>query len=80
MKTFKQFSTESNFNQAKEVVDREKNLKSSWLKPGHQAKNYSYGGNRAPDRNDSTKEVPSQVRHTQDLKAAQERSRQRQGK
>lgn len=80
MKTFKQFSTESNFNQAKEVVDREKNLKSSWLKPGHQAKNYSYGGNRAPDRNDPTKEVPSQVRHTQDLKAAQERSRQRQGK
>ena len=80
MKTFKQFSSESNFNQAKEVVDREKNLKSSWLKPGHQAKNYSYGGNRAPDRNDPTKEVPSQVRHTQDLKAAQERSRQRQGK
>lgn len=80
MKTFKQFSTESNFNQAKEVVDREKNLKSSWLKPGHQAKNYSYGGNRAPDRNDPTKEVPSQVRHTQDLKAAQDRSRQRQGK
>ena len=65
MKTFKQFSTESNFNQAKEVVDREKNLKSSRLKPGHQAKNYSYGGNRAPDRNDPTKEVPSQVRHTE---------------
>lgn len=78
MKTFKQF-IEQNINIAKEVVDREKNLKSSWLKPGHQAKNYSYGGNRAPDRNDPTKEVPSQVRHTQDLKAAQKRSQQRQG-
>lgn len=80
MKSLKQFCIEADINQAKEVVDREKNLKSSWLKPGHQAKNYSYSGNRAPDRNDPTKEVPSQVRHTQDLKAAQERSRQRQGK
>lgn len=78
MKTFKQF-IEQNINIAKEVVDREKNLKSSWLKPGHQAKRFSYGGNRAPDRNDPTKEVPSQVRHTQDLKAAQKRSQQRQG-
>tara|TARA_B100000035_G_C20516858_1_gene343635 strand:- start:63 stop:305 length:243 start_codon:yes stop_codon:yes gene_type:complete len=78
MKTFKQFSTESNFNQAKEVVDREKNLKSSWLKPGHQAKNYSYGGNRAPDRNNPGKEVPQEVRRSQDLRAAQVRSQQRQ--
>lgn len=80
MKSFHQFCIEAQFNLAKEVVDREKNLHSSWLKPGHQAPGYDYAGKRAPDRNNPTKEVPSQVRHTQDLKAAQERSRQRQGK
>ena len=79
MKTFNQFYIEANFNQAKEVADREKNVKSSWLKPGHQAPGYSYGGGRAPDRNNPGKEVPGQVRHAQDLKAAQVRSRQRQG-
>tara|TARA_B100002019_G_scaffold182074_1_gene157159 strand:+ start:1231 stop:1473 length:243 start_codon:yes stop_codon:yes gene_type:complete len=80
MKTFKQFSAESNFNQAKEVADNEKNFAHSFNKPGHRAHNYSYAGKRAPDKNDPTKEVPREVRHTQDLKAAQERSRQRQVK
>ena len=80
MKTFKQFSAESNFNQAKEVADREKNLKSSWLKPGHQASGYSYGGNRAPDRNDPSKEVDRFTRDGQDARAAIIRSQQRQKK
>ena len=79
MKTFQQFCIEADFNLAKEVTDREKNLHSSWLKPGHQAKNFKYGTGRAPDRNNPGKEVPGQVRHAQDLKAAQVRSRQRQG-
>jgi hypothetical protein len=78
MKSFEQFCAEADFNPAKEVADREKNLHSSWLKPGHQAKNFKYGGGRAPDRNNPSKEVPSEVRHVQDLKAAQVRSRQRQ--
>ena len=80
MKTFKQFYIEANFNQAKEVVDREKNLKMSWGNPGYRAPGYSYGGNTAPCKDDPTKDCPSQVRHAQDLKAAQVRSRQRQGK
>ena len=79
MKTFKQF-IEQNINIAKEVADNEKNFVHSFNRPGHRAHNYSYAGKRAPDRNDPTKEVPREVRHTQDLKAAQERSRQRQSK
>ncbi len=80
MKSFKQFCIEADFNLAKEVTDREKNLKSSWLKPGHQAPGYSYAGNTAPCRDNPTKDCPSQVRHIQDLKAAQVRSQQRQVK
>lgn len=78
MKTFRQFSTEA-INLAKEVTDREKNLVHSFKRPGHQAPGYSYAGKRAPDRNNPGKEVPSEVRHVQDLKAAQVRSQQRQG-
>ena len=80
MKSFKQFCIEADINQAKEVADNEKNFLHSFNRPGHRAHNYSYAGKRAPDRNDPTKEVPREVRHTQDLKAAQERSRQRQVK
>ena len=80
MKTFKQFTSEQNINIGKEVTNAELNLKSSWLKPGHQAPGYSYAGKRAPDRNNPGKEVPQEVRRAQDLRAAQERSRQRQGK
>ena len=80
MKSFKQFCIEADFNLAKEVADNEKNLKSSWLKPGHQAPGYKYAGRRAPDRNNPGKEVPQEVRHAQDLKAAQVRSQQRQVK
>ena len=79
MKTFKQFYIEANFNQAKEVADNEINFIYSRDKPGHRAGNRSYADKRAPDRNNPSKEVPSEVRHVQDLKAAQVRSRQRQG-
>jgi len=79
MKTFNQFCVEADFNLAKEVTDREKNLKSSWMKPGHQAPGYSYAGKRAPDRNNPGKEVPQETRRAQDLRAAQVRSQQRQG-
>lgn len=78
MKTFNQFYIEANFNQAKEVTNAELNLKSSWLKPGHQAPGYSYAGKRAPDRNNPGKQVPQEVRRAQDLRAAQVRSQQRQ--
>tara|TARA_B100000925_G_scaffold13294_1_gene9258 strand:- start:726 stop:1013 length:288 start_codon:yes stop_codon:yes gene_type:complete len=78
MKSFEQFCTEADFNLAKEIRDREINLVHSFGRPGHQAPGYSYAGKRAPDRNNPSKEVPSQVRHVQDLKAAQVRSRQRQ--
>ena len=78
MKTFKQFYIEGNFNLSKEVTDHEKNLVYSFNRPGHQAPGYSYAGRRAPDRNDRTKEVPSEVRHAQDLRAAQQRSKKRQ--
>ena len=78
MKTFNQFCVEAKFNLAKEVSDVEKNLVHSFNRPGHQAPGYSYAGKRAPDRNNPGKEVPREVRHAQDLKAAQERSRQRQ--
>ena len=79
MKTFKQFYIEANFNLAKEVSDVEKNLVHSFNRPGHQAPGYSYAGKRAPDRNNPGKEVAQEVRRAQDLKAAQVRSRQRQG-
>ena len=78
MKTFQQFCIEANFNLAKEVADVEKNLIYSQGRPGHQAPGYSYAGKRAPDRNNPDKEVPREVRRAQDLRAAQERSRERQ--
>ena len=79
MKTFKKFCVEAKFNLAKEVSNAEKNLVHSFNRPGHQAPGYSYAGKRAPDRNNPGKEVPREVRRAQDLRAAQERSRQRQG-
>ena len=79
MKTFKKFCVEAKFNLAKEVSDVEKNLVHSFNRPGHQAPGYSYAGKRAPDRNNRNKEVASEVRVAQDLKAAQQRSQQRQG-
>ena len=79
MKTFKKFCVEAKFNLAKEVSYAEKNLVHSFNRPGHQAPGYSYAGKRAPDRNNPGKEVPQEVRRAQDLRAAQERSRQRQG-
>ena len=78
MKTFNQFCVEAKFNLAKEVSDVEKNLVHSFNRPGHQSPGYSYAGKRAPDRNDRTKEVPREVRRAQDLRAAQQRSQQRQ--
>ena len=78
MKTFQQFCIEADFNQAKEVTNAELNLSASWGKPGHQAPGYSYAGKRAPDRNNPGKEVPQEVRRVQDLKAARERSIERQ--
>ena len=80
MKTFKQFTSEQNINIGKEVADVEKNLIHSQGRPGHRAPGYSYAGKRAPDRNNPGKEVPQEKRRAQDLRAAQERSRQRQGK
>ena len=79
MKTFQQFCIEADFNLAKEVSDVEKNLVHSFNRPGHQAPGYSYAGKRAPDRNNPGKEVPQETRSAQDLRAAQVRSRQRQG-
>jgi len=79
MKSYKQFCAEADFNLAKEVSAAEKNLVHSFKKPGHNAPGYSYAGKRAPDRNNRTKEVPLEVRYTQDLRAAQQRSKQRQG-
>ena len=84
MKTFKQFCIEADSNQEKEAReargarDREINLSISWDNPGYRAKNYSYGGNTAPCKDDPTKDCPSQVRHTQDIKAAVKRSQERQ--
>jgi len=78
MKTFKKFCVEANFNLAKEVSDVEKNLVHSFNRPGHQAPGYRYAGKRAPDRNNRNKEVAGQVRVAQDLKAARQRSQQRQ--
>lgn len=80
MKTFKKFCAEAKFNLAKEVSDNEKNLVHSFNRPGHQAPGYSYAGKRAPDRNNRNKEVAGQVRVAQDLKAARQRSQQRQVK
>ena len=80
MKTFEKFCIEAKFNLAKEVSDVEKNLVHSFNRPGHQAPGYSYAGKRAPDRNDRSKEVAGQVRVAQDLRAARERSQQRQVK
>ena len=71
---------EADFNQAREVKNREINLVHSFHRPTHQAPGYSYAGNTAPCRDNPTKDCPSQVRHIQDLKAAQKRSQQRQVK
>lgn len=79
MKTFEKFCIEARFNLAKEVSDVEKNLVHSFNRPGHQAPGYSYAGKRTPDRNNRNKDVAGEVRVAQDLRAAQERSKQRQG-
>ena len=86
MKTFQQFCIEADYQDqaardreiAKGARDREINLSISWDNPGYRAKNYSYGGNTAPCKDDPTKDCPSQVRHTQDIKAAVKRSQERQ--
>ena len=78
MKTFQQFCIEADSNLAREVSNAEKNLVHSFYRPGHQAPGYSYAGKRAPDRNNPGKEVPQEVRRVQDLKAARERSIERQ--
>lgn len=79
MKTFKGFILELTQTQIKTAVSAEKNLQHSFNRPGHEAPGYKYGGRLAPDRNNPTKEVPEQQRVTQDLKAATQRSQQRQG-
>ena len=76
MKTFKQFQENL---EARETVSKERNIVHSLGRPGHQAPGYSYAGKRAPDRNNPGKEVPQETRRAQDLRAAQVRSRQRQG-
>ena len=80
MKTFKQFTSEQNVNMGKEVADVEKNFIHSDTRPGHKAPGYRYAGRRAPCLDDLTKDCPEQVRFVQDLKAARQRSQQRQGK
>lgn len=80
MKTFKQFFAELTQHEIKKAVSDEKNLVHSLGRPGHNAPGYSYAGKRAPDRNNPGKEVPQEVRRAQDLRAAQQRSQQRQGK
>ena len=87
MKTFQQFCIEADYQDqaardrliAKGAKHREINLSASWGNPGYQAPGYSYAGKRAPDRNNPGKEVPQEKRRAQDLRAAQVRSRQRQG-
>ena len=76
MKTFKQFQENL---EARETVSKERNIVHSLGRPGHNAPGYSYAGKRAPDRNNPGKEVPQETRRAQDLRAAQVRSRQRQG-
>ena len=61
-----------------ESVGAEKNLLASQGKPGFRAPGYKYGGSRAPDRNNPKKEIPQQQRYAQDLRAASQRSQQRQ--
>ena len=82
MKSFKQFCIEADFNQAREVANNEINFVHNLNRPQGplSTPGYKYAGRRAPDRNNPGKEVPQEVRHAQDLRAAQERSRQRQGK
>lgn len=76
MKTFKQFQENL---EVRDAVSKEKNIVHSLGRPGHNAPGYSYAGKRAPDRNNPGKEVPQETRRAQDLRAAQVRSRQRQG-
>ena len=78
MKTFNQFCVEAQFNLAKEVTDAEKNVVNC-LNKGGQGCMAARGDGRARDRNNPGKEVPGQVRHAQDLRAAQVRSQKRQG-
>jgi len=61
-----------------ESVGSEKNLLASQGKPGFKASGYKYGGSRAPDINNPKKEIPQQQRYAQDLRAASQRSQQRQ--
>ena len=78
VKTFKQFIFELTKTEIQTAIGAEQNLLHSVNRPGHQAPGYNYGGRLAPDRNDPTKQVPEQQRAVQDLKAAQQRSQQRQ--
>jgi hypothetical protein len=78
MKTFKEFISELTQTEIKTAVSAEKNIQHAFNRPGHQAPGYKYGGRMAPDSKDSAKQVPEQQRVSQDLKAAKERSQQRQ--
>jgi hypothetical protein len=69
--------TESSYD-GPESVGAEKNLLASQGKPGFKAPGYKYGGSRAPDRTNPKKEIPQQQRYAQDLRAASQRSQQRQ--
>ena len=72
---------EADFNLAREVANNEINFVHNLNRPQGplSTPGYKYAGRRAPDRNNPGKEVPQEVRHAQDLKAAQVRSQQRQG-
>lgn len=59
------------------AIGAEKNLTHSFGKSGHEAPGYKYGGRRAPNREGSG-QVPEQKRFAQDIRAAQQRSIQRQ--
>ncbi len=65
------------YDEGKSAASAEKNLLHSFNKPGSQAPGYKYSGRMAPNRNGSG-QVPEQKRVQQDLKAATQRSQQRQ--
>jgi len=65
------------YDEAKSAASAEKNLQHSFNRPGSQAPGYKYSGRMAPNRNGSG-QVPEQKRVQQDLKAATQRSQQRQ--
>ena len=74
MKTFKQFCIELNLTgtEIRDATSKEKNIVHSLGRPGHNAPGYSYAGKRRGG-------LPASQADAQDLKAAQQRSQQRQG-